>query len=187
MRIYPLILVIASVALMGQACSLRQQPSTALPSSPPDSAFQTNQPAANNDVPREPANNNETRTESSNAPVSESSQPIVAQPYYIAYSQAEFDRARVANKAVLLYFWAVWCPICKVEEPMIKNTVETSGLDLAGFRVNFDTASELKQQFNVPYQHTTIILDTKGNESARFTGPTSQPMLLEALKVASQN
>ena len=109
-----------------------------------------------------------------------------AVPYYIAFSNGEFNRAASARKATLMYFYAPWCPICQAEEPKVKSWVEGSGLNVAGFRVDYDHETQLKQKLGVTSQHTTIIFDTQGKESARYVGPVDQATLLDALKQASQ-
>lgn len=105
------------------------------------------------------------------------------QAFYIAYSQKEFDRV-FTERPIVLYFWASWCPICRAEEPKIQALIERSELAVTGFRVNFDTETALKEKYRVPYQHTTIILNLRGEESARFTGPVSDVDLAEAISNA---
>jgi thiol-disulfide isomerase/thioredoxin len=107
-------------------------------------------------------------------------------PYYIAYTSDGAKTALSEGRVTLLYFFAAWCPICRVEDPNIKSWIEGSGLPVAGFRVNYDTESSLKSQYKIPYQHTTVILNTKGEETQRFSGPMTQAELLAALKKASQ-
>lgn len=106
-------------------------------------------------------------------------------PYYVAYTAEAYAKAKTEGRPVLLYFWAGWCPICRAEEPKVKASVESSAVPVAGFRVDFDTQEDLKKEFRVPYQHTTIILDARGRESARFTGPTSDADLQAALAAAA--
>lgn len=112
--------------------------------------------------------------------------PTSVVPYYISYSAAEQARALAAKKVTLLYFYAPWCPICQVEEPKIKSWVEGSALNVGGFRVDYDNETALKQKYGVTSQHTTIIFNTKGEESTRFVGPMDQATLISALTKASQ-
>lgn len=106
-------------------------------------------------------------------------------PYYVAYSADGLAKARAERRPVALYFWASWCPICRADEPIIKQRVESSGLPIAGFRVNFDTEKELKAKYAVPYQHTTVFLLPDGAESERFTGPVDEATFVAALKKAA--
>lgn len=95
-------------------------------------------------------------------------------PYYIAYTEEGLARAQAEGRPVMLYFWASWCPICRKEEPDIIKWVESSEHPVAGFRVNFDTEKVLKSKLGVPFQHTTVFLNAKGEEVERFTGPSSE-------------
>jgi thiol-disulfide isomerase/thioredoxin len=107
-------------------------------------------------------------------------------PYYVAYSADGAAKANAERRPVVLYFWASWCPICRADEPLIKQRIEASGMPIAGFRVNFDTEKELKTKYGVPYQHTTIILFPDGTESERFTGPVDEATFFTALAAAAK-
>ena len=107
-------------------------------------------------------------------------------PYYVAYSADGAKAALAEGRVTLLYFYAPWCPICRAEEPVVKANVEASGLPVAGFRVDYDTETALKSQYKIPYQHTTVILNTKGLESARFSGPMTKAELQTALADAAK-
>lgn len=107
-------------------------------------------------------------------------------PYYISYTEAQAGAARTEGRAVVYYFWASWCPICQAEEPKIKSWIENSGLPVAGFRVNYDTETALKAKYKIPYQHTTVFLNTEGEEVERFNGPVDEATFLAALKKAAQ-
>ena len=104
--------------------------------------------------------------------------------YYINFTQQQFEIAKAEGRPVLLYFWAGWCPICIAEEPKIKSLVEGIDVPVAGFRVNYDTESMMKREYKIPYQHTTVILNTNGVEVSRFLGPVSGTTLQAALRDA---
>ncbi len=106
-------------------------------------------------------------------------------PFYISYTTGEYQKALAEKRPIVLYFWASWCPICRADEPLIKARIEGSGLPIAGFRVDFDVQDDLKRQFLIPYQHTTVMLGTDGAESTRFTGPVDEATFLAALRKAA--
>lgn len=92
---------------------------------------------------------------------------------YIVFNKADYNKALSSNKIILLDFYANWCPICRAEAPELKAGFDSLTTDkVVGFRVNFndsDTDADekaLAQQFNVPYQHTKILLKD-GKEIAR--------------------
>ncbi|WKZ28655.1 MAG: thioredoxin family protein [Patescibacteria group bacterium] len=107
-------------------------------------------------------------------------------PYYIAYTETAAASALQKSRAVVYYFWASWCPICRAEEPKIKTWIENSNLPVAGFRVNYDTEAALKAKYKIPYQHTTVFLNAKGEEVERFNGPVEEATFMAALKKATQ-
>ena len=84
---------------------------------------------------------------------------------YLAFTRADYEKALSENKVILLYFYANWCPVCRVEQK--ETTAFFDGLDredVIGFRVNFkdsDTDADegaMAKQFGVPYQHTKAII-----------------------------
>ena len=81
----------------------------------------------------------------------------------VDFNQADYQKALDSGKTVFLYFYANWCPVCKVEEPVLRAAFDALDRgDLIGFRVNYrdsdtDSAEEdLARQFGVAYQHTKV-------------------------------
>ncbi len=107
-------------------------------------------------------------------------------PYYASYSAEQSAKALKEGRAVVYYFWAGWCPICQAEEPKIKSWIEESDLPIAGFRVNYDTETTLKTTYKIPYQHTIVFLNAKGEEAVRFNGPVGKADFLAALEKAAR-
>jgi thiol-disulfide isomerase/thioredoxin len=163
---------VAVILLIGAGCPLKPAPTLELPSAPPPSIAE---PRAESDGATAPEASPERARESRDL-----------SPYYIAYSPEAVAAARKEGRPIVYYFWAVWCPICKAEEPKIKSWIENSGLPVAGFRVNFDTQSDLKSQYKVPYQHTTIFFDKNGVEVDRNFGPVTEAEFLDDLKRAAR-
>lgn len=90
---------------------------------------------------------------------------------YLEFNRADYDKALKEKKKILLYFYANWCPTCRLEQPQTFAAFnEINDQDLIGFRVNFrdsDTDADeeaLAREFGVSYQHTKIIL--KGGQKA---------------------
>ncbi len=86
---------------------------------------------------------------------------------YIDYDAAKYQQALAENKVVYLEFWASWCPTCGAYEPRLLQAFDTMAKDqkyanVAGFRVNYDTQNDLKQQFGVVGQHTHVIIGKDG-------------------------
>jgi len=81
------------------------------------------------------------------------------------FTKADYDTAVKLDKLIVLYFYANWCPICKVEFPLAQAAFNELTIDkVVGFRVNYkdsDTDADevaLARQFGVAYQHTKVFL-----------------------------
>jgi thiol-disulfide isomerase/thioredoxin len=169
------VFVAASLLLVGQGCRPAAPP-IELPSAPPEGQPQAAGykpqeepatdagPSPSESAPEEPAEKN-------GGTMQDTQTNPLYKPYYIAYSAEAAAQARAEGRPIVYYFWAAWCPICRADEPIIKARIENSGLPIAGFRVNFDTQSDLKAKYRIPYQHTTVFLNAKGEEVARLNGP----------------
>lgn len=89
---------------------------------------------------------------------------------FIDFNKADYDTAVGTDKLVVLYFYANWCPICKVEIPQAYSAFNELSTDkVIGFRVNFNDdqtgqdEKDIARQFGVPYQHTKVFV--KGGKS----------------------
>lgn len=112
---------------------------------------------------------------------------------FLEFNKEDYGKALESNKIIFLDFYANWCPICRAEEPEI-----LAGFDslienrLIGFRVNFndsDTDSDEKQlakDFNVPYQHTKIILK-EGKEILRSVDQWDKGQFIKEIEKIIEN
>ena len=103
---------------------------------------------------------------------------------YIRYSKSDYEKALAEDKAVYLYFYANWCPICRAERPSILQAFnEMNAEDAIGFEVHYNDNEvtnddkTITKGFGISYQHTTIILDKDGNEVFRSLSPISKDMI----------
>lgn len=94
---------------------------------------------------------------------------------FLEFNKADYEKALADNKIILLDFYANWCPICRGEAPILIEGFNSLSSDkIIGFRVNFkdsDTDKDeekLAKDFNIPYQHTKVILKN-GKEILRST------------------
>lgn len=105
---------------------------------------------------------------------------------YEIYSSEKFAAARAANRPVILYYWAVWCPICKIEEPRLRRLIEQSPLGIKGFRVDYDNDLDVVRQYNIFIQHTAIYLNADGEEVARTIGTQTDEQIRTNIKKISK-
>ncbi|WP_413974838.1 thioredoxin family protein [Stenotrophomonas acidaminiphila] len=74
-----------------------------------------------------------------------------------AYDQMAFDQAQAANKPILVWVHAPWCPVCREQEKAIKEiTADPAYRDLVVLRIDFDTQKPLWQKFGATMQSTLI-------------------------------
>jgi thiol-disulfide isomerase/thioredoxin len=74
---------------------------------------------------------------------------------------------------VVLFFNASWCPTCQATVKSLEADGTPAGLTVVS--VDFDAATDLRQQYGVTVQHTFVQVDEQGNEVAKFTGaPTGE-------------
>ena len=73
-----------------------------------------------------------------------------------------------ADDTVVLFFSAVWCSTCKVLRDDIAENQQSIPDDVLILLVDFDDSTELKQQYEVVYQHTLVQVDRTGQGIARW-------------------
>lgn len=82
------------------------------------------------------------------------------------YNKADFEAALKSDKLVVLYFYANWCPICKVEveSALYPAFNELTTKNVVGFQVSYNDSQtdnderELARAHGVAYQHTKVFL-----------------------------
>jgi thioredoxin 1 len=80
------------------------------------------------------------------------------------------EKLALAGKGkVLLFFHAAWCPICRGldAEAAANANIVPDGLTV--LKVDFDTATALRQKYGVTVQHTFVQVDASGNSLAKFS------------------
>ena len=70
--------------------------------------------------------------------------------------------------SVLLFFHADWCPTCRALEAEIEKDISVLPEGLHILKVDYDTATALKQQYKVTTQHTFVQVNAAGELIQRF-------------------
>ena len=81
-----------------------------------------------------------------------------------------FEQAQASGKTILVDVRASWCPVCKVQQPIIRR-IEQDKPGLVVYEVDFDRDKSVLKQLRVQSQSTLIVF--KGTrEVGRSTGDT---------------
>ena len=87
---------------------------------------------------------------------------------YMQYDAAKVQLALASGQRVALFFHASWCPSCRALDKAITSDIVPS--DAIIFQVDYDTSTELKKQYRVITQHTTVVLNADGSEKMKKLG-----------------
>lgn len=102
---------------------------------------------------------------------------------YVDYSSDNLAKATANNGRVVLFFAALkWCPSCQVADRDFKANFDKLPKDITILKVDYDTATELKQKYAITIQDTFVQVDNQGKEITRWNsgGQGVQALLANA-------
>lgn len=91
---------------------------------------------------------------------------MMADGLYQDYSAEAFKEAESFIR--VFYFSASWCPTCNLNDKRLQSMDIPE--DMVIFKVNYDSATELKNKYGVVNQDTFVQVDEEGNELSKWTG-----------------
>ena len=89
---------------------------------------------------------------------------------YQVYSPELVANALKSGQKVALFFHATWCPSCKSLNNTLESNLSTISSDSLIVKVDYDQYTDLKKQYRVVSQHTTVQLNADGTEKSRKLG-----------------
>jgi thioredoxin 1 len=100
------------------------------------------------------------------------------------FTQAEFAAAKKDGKSILVDIFAVWCPVCRAQNPILTQlTREPEFKDLVVLKIDFDTQKADVRELKATSQSTLIAF--KGEtEKARSVGDTNPASIAALVKSA---
>jgi thiol-disulfide isomerase/thioredoxin len=100
------------------------------------------------------------------------------------FDKAAFQAAQASGKPILVEVTAPWCPVCKVQKPILSDLMKMPSFEsFAVFEVDFDSGKDVLRMLNVQKQSTLIAFRGK-SEKGRSTGETNAASIEGLLKKA---
>ena len=100
---------------------------------------------------------------------------------YVEYSEGVLEKHE--DKRRVIFFYANWCPTCRIADPDFSKNKNTFPDDVVLIRVNYndpntdDNEKELADKYGITYQHTFVQIDQQGNAIAKWNGGKTQELL----------
>ncbi len=89
---------------------------------------------------------------------------------YEEYSESSVAKALASGKKVALFFYADRCPTCRRLNTDIQKKIDTLPSNSIVFKVDYDTARDLKKQYGVTSQHTVVALNNDLSIKSKIIG-----------------
>ncbi len=100
-----------------------------------------------------------------------SSKPAeTVQGSYIGLDAYTAAKAKYADTTTVLFFAASWCPTCREADKNLTAAQDDLPAGLTVVKVDYDSATDLRQKYGVTVQHTFVQVDADGNELAKWVG-----------------
>jgi thioredoxin len=99
------------------------------------------------------------------------------------FDAAAFAQAQKDGKPILVDIFAVWCPTCRAQNPILTQlTREPKYKDLVLFKIDFDTQKDAVRALKATSQSTLIAYkgETETDRSVGDTNPASIAALLDS-------
>ena len=80
------------------------------------------------------------------------------------------------GKESVLFFHAAWCPKCRANDTKLQSFYGSGQYERSVYKIDYDTADDLKKQYGVTGQDTFILIDGDGNEMERISFPSESAL-----------
>ena len=95
---------------------------------------------------------------------------------YLDQKTYESQMDKRAGTKVVYFFHAPWCPDCRATDAALLATGVPEGLTVV--KVDFDTATELRQKYGVTQQHTFVQVGSDGMQLGKWSGSADGAAIL---------
>lgn len=94
-------------------------------------------------------------------------------PGVVPFTSEAAAGSLAANKRVVYFFAASWCPTCRETYRDLKEKASMVPGDLVVVVVDYDKESALKAKYGVTYQHTFVSVGPMGESLKKWSGSKS--------------
>ncbi len=111
--------------------------------------------------------------------------PVIARAATVQpFTVAAFEAAKKADKPILIDITASWCPVCKVQKPILaKFLAQPRFSEMVAFEVDFDVQKDVVRSFGTRMQSTLIVF-RGADELGRTVGDTQEKSIESLLSMA---
>ena len=94
---------------------------------------------------------------------------LKAQGKYADYTSEQRD-ALHGDQPYALFFYAPWCPSCRVFDTQLQASFDKLPANTKLLRIDYDSHPDLRQQYKVTAQHTTVFFNLAGEAVSVISG-----------------
>lgn len=91
---------------------------------------------------------------------------------YVAYKDGVIGNGQKS----VLFFHATWCPACKQNNEYLTQWYGSEEFPVSVYKVDYDTATELKKQYGITGQDTFVQIDGSGKAIAQARFPSQSAL-----------
>lgn len=93
-------------------------------------------------------------------------------PSYASYA----NHVLADGRTKVLFFHAPWCPFCVKSDANLHALYGTQAPTISTYKVDFDSATELRQRYGVVVQDTFVVIDGDGGKIDVRHNPTMEDL-----------
>lgn len=108
--------------------------------------------------------------------------PLPVNGDYTDYSDALLEQVLTDGKRVVLFFYAAWCPTCRLADESIQNELSAIPADTVILKVDYGSEKDLRSAYDVAYQHTFVQIAQDKSLVTKFQGASTASAILAQLQ-----